>query len=636
MTAGQDPRGHLLRILSLMLLGLTVLIGGFAVLLAAADTGLLDRPIQRWASRKLDRGVTFQALHLQLLARHPRVIVEGLSLSNPPWIGKGNVARASHLDATLRWSALLGGRIEPVSLFIDNLSLHLVRVKAGQNNWTLGHPHKGERALAFLRGAEHVRVTGGRLDWLDLERGLRFRGEMRHVDGGPMPLLMHGQGDLNGMPFALDAKGGPLHGPAVDRPYPFAAHLIDGATIVNAHGTSGDAFDLARFTLAIDSRGQNLGDLGYLFNLRAPNSPPFDLETIATGEEARFTFSPIRIRFGDSDARGWIRADHSTGRHRAVAELWSHVWTKQDVRAVLSPIPPHRTTRSRSGTVPPERGSRWILPATPFPIANLQGLDLQARIHVARLRGYPLPLEEVGARIDLENGKLTYSSVRASVYGGTLAGTATLDVHRPVPMLAVDGRIEGLQLGRLATSPASRTTGALDIGVKLAGSGRSVHDAASKASGSASIRIANGSIPPAAAFMLGGDTLRALRSMGDVRRPIALDCLSAQFSATGGQLTTHDLAIQTGAGNTAGKGVLNLDDERLRLILTGSPRMRKPFQLAMPILIDGSLSRPHASLGPGRNAARLGLTGGLGVALSPLAALLPMGRQKPVHRPCAR
>jgi uncharacterized protein involved in outer membrane biogenesis len=633
MSGGQAPRARIRRILVAAIVGLILFAGAVATLLATADAGLLDRPIERWASHRLGRNVTFKALHLHLLSTEPRMEIDGLSISNPRWMRGGTFADAVHLVATLRRSVLLRGRLEPTSLALDGLTLHLVRFKLGRNNWTFGKPHKGERAFGFLRSTERLTVTRGRLDWLDLQRGLRLRVDVYHDGRGTMPLKLEGQGELNGIPLRLAARSGPLNGTGVDHSYPFVARLVDGGTIVDARGASGDAFNLKRFRLVMDAHGPNLADLGYLFNLRAPNSPPFILATTAEGDGARFLFSPLQIRFGGSDVRGWIRSDHSSGRHRANAELWSGVWTKGDVRAVLAPIPPRMNARSRSGAVPRDSKSRWILPDTAFPIANLRDLDLRALVHIGALRGYPLPLNHVSARIDLDDGTLTYSSVRGEVYGGSLSGTATLDVHRPRPRLSVDGAITGLQLARLQARSA-RLAGALAVAIKLTGVGRSVHEAASTASGDAMVRITHGSVPPAAALMLGGDALKALRSVGDVRRPIALDCVSARFKAVGGLLRTDDLAIKTVAGDTTGQGMLNLGEERLRFTLHGTPKQNRPFQLAMPVLIDGSIMQPKVSLLPTRNATKLGLEGKIGVILSPLAALLPMGKQAPAIARC--
>jgi uncharacterized protein involved in outer membrane biogenesis len=634
MSAWRIPRTRMGKILSAATLGLALLSVLFVALLAAADAGLLDRAIQRWASRKIDRPVNFRALHLHLLSPNPRVQVEGLSIANPAWMGRGAVAEAARLTATFSLARMIRGGLGPSTLAIEGLELHLLKVSASKNSWTFGKARKLQRGFDFLRPVERLTIADGHVDFVDIQRKLRFRAIVTHGVSGAMPLLIRGQGRLDGIPLGLTARGGPLHGVGVERPYPFVAHLVDGATIVDAKGTSANPFDLVKFRLAIRARGPNLADLGYLFNLRTPNSAPFTLATIAEGDGAQFAFRPLQVRFGGSDVRGWIRSDHTTGRHRATAELWSAVWTNADVRAVLAPIPPRAVARSASGAVPRDVQSRWILPETPFPIANLRGVDLQAHVHVRAVRGYPLPLDELSARIDLDNGKLTYSAVRAEIYGGSLSGSAVLDVHRPTPRLTIAGAVRGVQLSQVPARSAARMSGELTLTAKLSGAGRSVHEAASTASGAATVRIRHGSVPPAAAFMLGGDMLKALHSMGDVQRPIALDCVSARFGATGGRLTTDNLVIKTAAGDTIGRGLLDLRDERVSFTLEGAPKHHKPFQLAMPILIQGPAKRPGVSVLPAHNAAKLGLKGKLGVVMSPLAALLPLGEQASVVARC--
>lgn len=635
MRRWQVPRTRIGRILSAIAIGLALIVGAFLLLLAIADAGLLDGAIRGWASHRLGRPVQFRDLRMHLLSRRPEVEVRGLVIANPPWIGSGAVAEVERLRARLRPFAMLRGNFDPSELSLEGTTLHLVRLRAGRNNWTFGtRHHEDGPAFAPLRAVRRLTIADGRLDYVDLARKLRLHATLSHDNGRRTPLRLGGVGTLDGFPVQVSARGGALNGADVGRPYPFVARLVDGATTVDARGTSGDPFDLTTFRLAIVAHGPNLADLGYLFNLRTPNSAPFQLKTVATADGSQFTFRPLTVRFGGSDLQGWIRSDHSTSRHRATAELRSAAWTREDVRAVLASLPPRASARSRSGALPPAAGGRWILPDTPLPAENLRALDLQATVHVGAVRGYPLPLDRLAARIALRSGKLTYTILDSELYGGRLRGSLAFDVRGSTPRVAVTAELSGARLARMSAGSATPLSGELALTAQLRGAGGSIHEAASRASGSATLRIRNGSLPPAAAFMIGGDTLSALRSMGDARRPIALDCLSAGFRGASGRLSTETLAIRTAAGDTIGRGVLDLSNESVRFRLIGTARDRKLFQLAMPVLIEGPVAHPRVSVMPARNARKLGLKGKLGLALSPLAAMLPMGKQAPIIAKC--
>ena len=606
---------------------------GLMALLVAADRGLLDPWFERWASHQLGRPVRFGSLKIQLLQRQPHVEILDLAIANPEWLGRGTVAEAKRVSATLGLGALLQGSFRPTGLTLSGLELHLVRAAEGKNNWTFGSSKRGGPAFEPLRSVERLSIVGGTASFDDARRQLRAKVTFSHSLGGSMPFQLRAEGELAGSPFVTLAQGAALNGPGVGRPYFFTAQVIDGKTIVDVRGTSENPFDFAKFELAIKARGPNLASLGYLFNLRTANTRPFALQTVAKGEAAHFAFDPLHVRFGDSDITGWVRSDHSGARHRATANLSANLWTRDDLRAVLAPLPPHKAARNRSGAVAPAK-SHWLLSDEPFPTANLRALDVQAQIRVSAIRGYPFPLNGLNARVDLAAGRLSYRIVKAEIHGGQLAARGTLDVRSPQPMLRFAGELRGLQLAAITARTKAPMSGRLSITTDLRGRGRSIHEAAAAASGSMTVRVAGGSVPAAPAFMLGGDMLRSLRSLGNGRSATPLECLSASFTASHGTLTTNSVAIRTAAGDTVGSGTFDLAGERIRFILRGHPRERKLFRLAMPIRIEGPLARPTALLLPSYNAEKLGLRGKLGIALSPVASLLPLGGQEPVVARC--
>jgi len=602
--------------------------------LSAVDRGWLDRPIEAWASHKLGHAVRFSALETHLRSSDRSIIVRGLTISSPSWAAGRNLATIDRLDARLELWPLMRGEVGIPYLAVTRPTLNLIRLRDGRNNWTMSGSSPDQSAFAALSGTRTLRIVGGELSLDDAVRDLRFTGTFAQDDSASLPFKLGGRGTLRGDAIKLVAQGGPLHGAAVGRPYPFAAYLINGSLSLSARGTTGKPFDFLRYDLTISSHGPNLAGFAYLFNLHTPNSAPFSLTARARADGPHVTFGDLKGVTGKSDFAGWIRSDQSSSQHRITATIRSTHWSKDDVEAWLSPLPSAAIARSTSGRLVTKPAARWILSDEPFPAEQLRTVDIKSIVEIGSFEGYPLPLRSVTGQVTLSQGKLAITKFNAELYGGRVAGRALVDVTRPVPLVEVVGTARAIDLGRIQLPPSTRIAGLLTLRVRLEGAGRSVHSAAGSASGDASVRITDGRLPPPAAFLLGGDLLRALGTTGKKNRPITLNCARARFDGSKGKMLVRDFTIQTAEGVTTGQGWLDLGTERLHLTLIGKPLRPRLFQVPMPLLMEGSLSRPSASLLPGRNAEKLGLRGKLGVALSPLAAILPLGKQQYLPARC--
>jgi uncharacterized protein involved in outer membrane biogenesis len=511
-------------------------------------------------------------------------------------------------------------------ILVEQPRLHLIRLRDGRNNWTLGSDSPGEPAFAALRGTQTLRISGGELSLDDRTRDLRFAGTFAQDADTRLPFSLHGRGMLQGGGIVLTARGGPLHGASVDRPYPFVARLVDGGLIMRARGTSREPFDFTGYNLVIASQGPNLADFAYLFSLQAPNSAPFSLTLVAQADGPMVSFTSVSGRTGGSDFTGWIRSDQRTRRHKVTAELRSKRWTREDVRAWLSPLPSRGIARTTSGRMAVEPAGAWILSNEAFPVEQLRAIDIDSGVKVASLDGYTLPLRSVRAHVKLDHGRLLIAKLKARLFAGLVSGAVQLDVAGRTPLLGVSGAVRGLDLGRIQTSPSSRLGGRLDLQMNLRGRGGSIHSAAATAAGKASMRITAGILPRPAAFLLGGDLIRAVGTFGKGRSAVAMRCARASFVGSQGKFFVRDLTMRTAEGATTGHGSLVLGTEQVSLRLDGQPTERRLFQVALPVLVQGSLSHPSVTLLPHPNARKLGLKGKLGVALSPIVALLPLGR----------
>ena len=118
-----------------------IVIGSLIVvsLLAFAlfDWNSLKHPIERIASAKSGRTVSIGGrLEVHIWSWTPTVIVNGLTLGNPPWESARPMATVDRLEIRLKLLPLLKGDVILPRVAIVRPDVYLHQDKAGRANWT--------------------------------------------------------------------------------------------------------------------------------------------------------------------------------------------------------------------------------------------------------------------------------------------------------------------------------------------------------------------------------------------------------------------------------------------------------------------------------------------------------------------
>jgi uncharacterized protein involved in outer membrane biogenesis len=122
--------------------------------------------------------------------------------------------------------------------------------------------------------------------------------------------------------------------------------------------------------------------------------------------------------------------------------------------------------------------------------------------------------------------------------------------------------------------------------------------------------LTNLDLAGAVPLILGGD------------KTAALYCAATSFAVERGKVDPRFLVVDTSAVRIDGDGLVDLDTERLDLVLKSKSKKFSIFALRGPIVIGGTLRQPTAGPSVGPIAARVGVAAGL-AAVAPPLALLP-------------
>lgn len=608
---------------------LLVVVAGMVGLFIAADRGLLDSRIAAVASRRLGRPISFDSLDMHLLRLHPSVDVEGLRVANPEDFGPGAMLTAAHLHVELRAWALIWSHAAVRSLRADGVVLSLVRIGPDHNNWVTPHHRHGLPEFEPLHSLADFQVYDARLRFRDLGRHLDVAGRLA-IGRGAAPLRFTGTGQFLGTPINVSFAGGPLHGDAVGQPYPFAAKLQDGSTHVAASGTSVQPFDLSGYHLKVSSDGPNLADLGYLFHLITPNSRPYRLSALATSANGEVRVDNLAIRTGGSLVSGAIWSDHRQPRRDILADFRASTLQRDDINAILAQIPSHMQARSRTGEIPSIGPSRFVVSDAPLGLARLRATDLDFRIRVDRLLGYPLAFENITARFDIDHGILSMPSFQADLFGGTVRATGRIDARSDLPDINFSTRLRGVSLSSFPGATSTAASGTVDSDLEIAGRGISFHAAAASGRGHLQIALRNLVLPKAAEWMLAGDLIRgASAAFGRAKAQGPVTIAAGPFAGSDGLLLADRASALSVLGRAQGDASVDFQSERFCLLLVGRPARKRLFQVAAPVRIEGPWLRPTVHVLPGDKARALGLHGTLGTILTPIAGLIPAKRRPP-------
>lgn len=154
-----------------------------------------------------------------------------------------------------------------------------------------------------------------------------------------------------------------------------------------------------------------------------------------------------------------------------------------------------------SRLAPDPAAGTWFgrLPTVPLTLERFRGLDLDLRLRAARVLGLgagePGREREAAARFRLDGDHLSLDDLRVPLAGGELAGVVTLDTAEDGhAIMGVDVGLEDARPERLLPllGAGDSLAGELDLGLRLAGSGRTLPELVGSFEGEGSVQLRQG------------------------------------------------------------------------------------------------------------------------------------------------
>lgn len=628
----------LIAAISAVVLVLVVVLG-----LTFMDWNLLKGPIERTASVRFGRPVTITGpLQVRGWSRAPTVTINGLTVGNPPWEANRPMLRIERVQIQLELlpsllhAALVLGRVE-----LDHPDIYLHEEKSGRANWTSENnaPTK-ERASPppKLPALRDLVIDSGTLILIDELRRLKVKGTVVAAEqpsrGNPKPFRVEGKGTINQEPFKLDIAGGPLRALTPEKPYPFSLAIRAGSNEIAAEGKVLKPFDLAQLELDVNASGRDLAQLFYLTQITLPNSPPFKVRAHIARRGMQLDVRQIAGSLGGSDIRGAVQIDASTKRPSVKADLISKHLLLKDFAAITGSKAPGAGSlaAAQPGTQPAARGPQPVdstlrlFPDARLQVDRVRAIDADVRFRATSIEAGTVPFTEVNLHVRLDDGVLTLDPLRFDMAQGRIAGKVEIDARSQPANVRADFHASDIQLAQFkgkTPDAAPPLDGILDARTVIQGTGDSVHEVMSDATGTFTVVVPQGDVRSAFAELTGVDVAEGIGLLvgkGDDQAPIR--CGVAEFDLKTGTAHAQDIVFDTQNVLIKGGGQIYLGSEKLDLTVQGQPKKVRLLRVRAPVEIKGQLLKPSFRLETGHLLKQGAIGAALGTLLTPFAAVL--------------
>jgi uncharacterized protein involved in outer membrane biogenesis len=609
----------------------------FAILDWKADE--LRGPIARAASARLGTTVRIDDhLELHLLSFHPYVIVNGIAVANPPWVGHGDLARIGRLTVQMELAPLLRGAIVLPLLKVENADIDLIRDASDHANWRLTQP-QGKSASSRPPRLPVVRsfsLHGAHFNYEDGTRQLKLTSTVTadesKAGGGSAWARLNGKGVANGEPFNLAVIGQPLLDIRVDEPYALTFAIRAARTNLNGKVTLAKAFDLASLRLDFAAAGEDLADLYHLTRLALPNTAPYRLTGHIYQNGTQVQLTDLSGKMGSSDLRGTITVETANKRPALTANLSSQSLNLSDVAPAFGTRVPGARTRGSipEGKAPAapknktDASAQLLFPNAQLDPQRIRGMDADVHYHADSVQAQKIPFKHVALHLKLDNGVLSVDPVSLTLAEGRVDGTVRMDARDAVPNVSLDVRLTNVRLSQFhAKGSEPAMEGTLVGRALLHGHGASPHAVAATVDGTVVVVVPQGNVRSAFAELTGINVASGLGLLLTKNQQAAdIRCGVAQFQSDQGTLVAKSIVFDTQNVLITGKGEIDLGSEQLDLDLSGQPKHFRLVRVRAPIAVRGTLLHPSIGVKPGNTIGQGAAAVTLGTLLTPVAAVL--------------
>jgi uncharacterized protein involved in outer membrane biogenesis len=569
----------------------------------------------------------------------PHLVAHDVHIGNMPSVTSAesigapltpDMAHVDQFNFSLNPLALLDKKIEIPLLRFDGPIVNLVRSADGKNNWTFKTSddpspwHLDLRRVVFTKGSVHLIDAVKHADvTVDIDT---VNADSRYG----VAWQLHGK--FNGEIVTGSGKAGSVLALQHQMtPYPIAAILHIGKTVVSVEGTVTKPTDLAAIDARLKLSAQSMAHLYVISGILLPETPPFFTEGHLIGSieqhHSHWIYENFKGKVGGSDLTGTLDYESKKVRPLLSGKVESHLLQFVDLAPLIGADSNSSKAQRGATSVQP---SNKALPVEPFKTDRWTSIDADVKFNAAQvIWKNAAPISKLTTNFHLQDGVLSLLPLDFSIADGNLSSNITLDGSGRSDTNAIKAKMKvtarNLKVEQLFPTikglPAS--VGEIDGDATLSAVGNSVASLLAVSDGEIKAYMPGGTISKLLlekmGLNLGNIVVTSL--LGD--KQVKIDCLAADFNVEKGSMNTRSFIIDTDAALIDVSGKIDLGQEQINLTVQPNSKGLRLFSLRAPIYVRGSFLQPQVSIDKGvmamKAAGAIALT-----ALTPLAALIPV------------
>ena len=557
-----------------------------------------------------------------------RFVADGLTISNPTWASRPNFFEAGHIAARIDTVAAIFGDRKADWLVLDGGKIDAEWNPQKQNTWTFGDK-KGEPFQWPIIG--RAIVTNSEVRYIDPQMYLRADikiGDIAAGDrriGGKVPFT--GTGTLRNKPFTMyGALLSPNSTVTFGRTN-FEMHARSGATFMDVNGVLPAATQIEGSDLTMKVRGANMRQLFDFLGVAAPDTRRYRFTSKLTKVGGEWRFTRINGRYGASDLHGRMTISFPKDRLFLDAVLNSNMVDIIDVGPFIGYEPQALATQGVQAAVKQTGATPRIFPDAPLRIDSIRTYDAHILYKVKDFRNPKFPISNVNLTFDLDRSLMKLSPLTFDVAGGHLASDIIINARVPAVITDYDIRLSPTPMGKLLTQfgvDQAGTTGTVKARVKMQGTGNTLRDSLATANGRIAIILPKGTFWTQYVQLSEFDIGLFLQKLiqDKLKKPIEVNCGLLGFTVRNGVAAADPILIDTDKNVMTAKGGFSFKDESIDMSFRADAKKFSLFSGQSPIGIKGYFAEPGINIISPQLLTRAGAGVALGLAASPLAAVL--------------
>jgi uncharacterized protein involved in outer membrane biogenesis len=536
------------------------------------------------------------------LSLTPTVEVHDVTFANAPGGSRPVMASLKRLEVEIELVPLLTSRLIKIDrLILAGADILLETDSKGRGNW-LFQPSGGESSAAtatpstpskggpaLLPRVSVVQIKNSTVTYRDARTGVMRSFKVDKLDAktenGRLDLdlaAVVGQAPLNvsGSVGSPDLLAGGV-------PYPVDLTVTSGETSATLKGQIAQIATVQGVALDIAAKGKALSDLNAATGVSLPPLGPYSFAGKVVDVPGGYKVGGLQVTMGDSSLTGDASVFLNGKRPKIAGNLAA---TKIDLKDFGV-----RPGSGQGGGSSAGAGDGRVFSATPLPFGALILMDADVKFTAQEMIKAPVTMQNVKLAMTLADGRLQVKPFEAALAGGTVSVGLSVDGAKnpaPVSLDVMEHNVEAGSLLQALAGVSVLSGGKANAKLTVNGAGNSVRTIMAGLNGKFDYTMGPGNIANDFAKLILADLFKLL-SFGGSGDSSNLKCVVARFDINRGLATTRQLVTDTSGATIVGKGTINLATEGLDLHLVPYATATNLANLAIPMIVSGTLASPH-------------------------------------------